>query len=103
MADRDAHGRFVKGHRLASRGGRARAAKLTAAQRRAIAKKGWRAMVAKHFDGDQEAAKEFFWKKGLAATDSVYDPVNRVWHDPGTIQDFLEERSKRRCSETTSP
>jgi hypothetical protein len=83
--ERDENGRFLPGHRWAARGGQARAEKLTARERKAIARKGFDALVTSRFGGDRKAAKEWLVAKGLAALDAHYDPVLRKWEDPGPM------------------
>jgi hypothetical protein len=55
--------------RIAPLGGRARAAQLTPARRREIARQGFQAMVDRHFGGDRVAALAWLTAKGLTAQD----------------------------------
>ena len=86
---RDARGRFLPGHRWASEGGKARARKLTKAERRAIARKGFQGLVDRHFAGDVEAAKKYIGLRGAYASDAVYrDGNSAIWpkfKDPGPL------------------
>lgn len=78
--DRDNKGRFTKGNAYAAAGGRARAAKLTKRRRKAIARKARRAMVRKHFGGDDRAQRAYFAALGLR--------VRLAATHPGPIQDW---------------
>ena len=66
-------------------GGLARAARLTPARRRAIARMGFAALVEKRFGGDRRAAIEWLTRKGLAALDADYPPPLRKFFDPGPM------------------
>ena len=69
MAERDARGRFVKGSgSAAAAGGRARAAKLNAEERRRIAAMGLHALADRDFDGDLAAAQLWLASQGGRAT-----------------------------------
>jgi hypothetical protein len=83
--ERDENGHFLPGHRWASKGGQARAKKLTAQRRREIAAKGFQAVVDKRFGGDREAAKGWLVKKGHWANDQHYPPSFQVFEDPGPM------------------
>ncbi len=91
-------GQFEPGNTLAKLGGQARAAKLSPRRRRAIARKGRRAMVAKHFAGDDRAQRAYFAELGAYNYDVAagsYDPSSPLRpfaKHPGTIQEFLERR-----------
>ena len=61
---RDARGRFAPGNRISSAGGKARAAKLSRRRRRAIARKGFRAMLRKHWAGDARAHARYWAEMG---------------------------------------
>jgi hypothetical protein len=91
----DSKGRFTKGNTLAQKGGRARAAALTRRRRRAIARKGYRAMVRKHFGGDDHAQRAYFAALGVynyevqaAVTGGLGLVVRRAARHPGPIQDW---------------
>lgn len=90
LTDRDARGRFAAGNHAASAGGRARAAKLSKRRRRAIARKGYRAMVARHFGGDSQAQKKFFGELGIYNSERVFEgtPIRVLARHPGPIQDW---------------
>jgi len=78
MSDRDARGRFMAGNQFARAGGQARAAKLSPRRRKTIARKARRAMVRKHFAGDDRAQRKYF-----AGT-----PVPVRAAHPGPIQEW---------------
>ena len=96
---RDDKGRFTKGNPFAAEGGRARAKKLSPRRRRAIARKGRRAMVLKHFAGDDRAQRAYFAALGrynyermtaIPATWSTLGAsVARAARHPGTPNEFL--------------
>jgi hypothetical protein len=83
--ERDENGRFLPGHHWARRGGQARAKKLTAKERKAIARKGFDALVASRFGGDRDAAVAWLTAKGQWANDQHYAPQMRVFEDPGPM------------------
>lgn len=87
---RDARGRFTKGNVAASAGGRARAAKLSRRRRRQIARQGYAAMVARHFDGDERAQRKYFAALGLWNSERVFEgtPVPVRASHPGPIQEW---------------
>lgn len=87
---RDARGRFTTGNTAASAGGRARAAKLSRRRRRQIARQGYRAMVARHFDGDERAQRAYFAALGLWNSERVFEgtPVPVRASHPGPIQQW---------------
>lgn len=91
---RDARGRFAPGNTIASAGGHARAQKLPKRRRRAIARKGYRAMVRRHFDGDAICQKHYLAALGAYAYEvaaGAYDPRSPLRPNaqhPGTIQEF---------------
>ena len=91
MADHDQKGRFTPGNSLAAAGGRARAAKLSRRRRKAIARKGYRAMVKKHFLGDFQAQRAYWAALGVWNSEKVFigTPVPVRATDPGKPQDFL--------------
>jgi hypothetical protein len=70
---------------ISSRGGRARAAKLSADRRRDIARMGWLALVERRFAGDAQAAREWLRAKGLWANDQSLPPEIRRFRDPGPM------------------
>ena len=71
--NRDALGRFTSGNDLAAAGGKARAAKLSRRRRRkAIARKGYRAMVRKHFLGDYQAQRAYWAALGVWNSEKVF-------------------------------
>lgn len=70
--DRDERGRFVPGNTVASRGGQARAVKLTPERRSAIALMGWQGLVKKRFDGDKERALLWLSAVGWWGYDQPY-------------------------------
>lgn len=88
----DSRGRFAPGNSLAAAGGRARAAKLSKRRRRAIARKGYRAMVRKHFLGDERAQRAYWAALGMWNSEKVFigTPVRVRATDPGKPQDFLQ-------------
>lgn len=91
---RDARGRFAPGNTIASAGGHARARKLTRRRRRAIARKGWRMLVKRRFDGDANCQKHYLAALGAYAYEvqaGAYDPRSPLRPNathPGTIQEF---------------
>lgn len=95
MTERLPNGRFAPGNTIASHGGHARAAKLSKRRRRQIAKKARRALVEKHFAGDDRAQKEYLAELGRwayeqqAAVDvGLGASVRLATRHPGTIQEF---------------
>lgn len=93
MADNhDSKGRFTRGNSLAAAGGRARAAQLSRRRRKAIARKGYRAMVEKHFHGDYRAQRAYWAALGVWNSEKVFigTPVPVRATDPGKPQDFLQ-------------
>ncbi len=90
--DRDARGRFAPGNQVSSQGGRARAAKLSPRRRKAIARKGYRTMVTRHFGGDQVAQRKYFGELGVynyevqAGTFRPGSPLRTPTRHPGPIQ-----------------
>jgi len=88
---RDAKGRFAVGNTFAAEGGRARAKKLSRWRRKAIARKGYRAMVKKVFLGDYQAQKRYFAALGLWNSEKVFlgSPIPVRATDPGKPTDFL--------------
>lgn len=93
---RDAKGRFLPGNAEAAAGGLARAKKLTRRRRKAIARKGYRAMVKKHFLGDYRAQRAYFGDLGrwnyeqmAAVTGGLGLSVRLATHHPGRPTDFL--------------
>lgn len=60
-------GKFEPGNDFSVSGGRARAAKLTADERRAIALKGLQAIADRLFDGDVVAAQLWLSQRGAIA------------------------------------
>ena len=94
-AGRDSKGRFTRGNTYAADGGRARAAKLSKRRRKAIARKARRAMVRKHFGGDDRAQRRYFAQLGTynyevmaAVTGGLGLSVRRAAAHPGPIQDW---------------
>lgn len=84
MTGRDKRGRFISGHPWASSGGKARARALDPERRRAIARAGWRGLVARRFDGDSQRAREWLGELGAFASDAGYRAVGLgVFRDPG--------------------
>lgn len=92
--NRDARSRFIAGNHAASAGGRARAAKLTRRRRRAIARKGYRAMVARHFGGDRQAQRHYLAQLGIYNYEVMCgsfmpgSPLRTNATHPGAIQDW---------------
>lgn len=80
---------------MASAGGRARAATLSSRKRRAIARKGYRALVAKHFSGDERAQRVYFAELGRYAYEVQAgsflpgSPLRTNCQHPGPIQEWL--------------
>ena len=95
QTERDERGRFVRGNQVSSKGGLARARVLTPSRRRAIARKGYRAMVRKHFMGDARAQRDYLAALGrynyevLAGTFAPGSPLRTAVTHPGPIQEFL--------------
>ena len=95
QTERDSRGRFQRGNQIAAIGGHARAAKLSKRKRRAIARKGYRAMVAKHFAGDVRAQRRYFADLGRYAYEVQAgaflpgSPLRPNAQHPGPIQDWL--------------
>lgn len=91
---RDARGRFVAGNTIARDGGHARAKKLPKRRRRAIARKGYRVMVARHFGGDRNCQRSYLAELGRyayevqAGTFRPGSPLRTTTRHPGTIQEF---------------
>jgi hypothetical protein len=85
MTGRDERGRFAPGNADASKGGQARAERLTPARRREIARAGWRAMVERHFGGDEQAAGEWLGRLGAWAADAAYRGTIPVFEHPGPM------------------
>lgn len=83
MTDRLPNGRFAPGNSLSSLGGQQRAVKLTKDELSTIARKGYEAMVNRHFNGDRAAANKWLTAKGLAAQDSEYTRFYYQFPDPG--------------------
>lgn len=98
--ERDEQGRFLPGHRWASKGGQARARALTPERRREIARLGWRALVKRRFNGDAKAAKAWLTAKGLAALDQDMSPELQKFDDPGPMP---EEEQAFILSDLTGP
>ncbi|MGL4559851.1 MAG: hypothetical protein ACRCV5_20330 [Afipia sp.] len=92
--ERDDRGRFVTGNTIASAGGRARAAALSPRRRQAIARKGRRAMVARHFAGDDRAQRRYIAALGAYVYDQMAgagrpgSPLRSIARHPGTIQEW---------------
>ena len=88
---RDEKGRFTQGNPFAAEGGRARAKKLSRWRRRAIARKGYRAMVEKVFLGDFRAQRAYFGALGVWNSEKVFlgTPIPVRATDPGKPTDFL--------------
>lgn len=91
---RDNRGRFVRNNRISSQGGRARAAALSRRRRRAIARKGRRAMVLRHFGGDDHAQRRYWAQLGayvyerMAGAYRPGSPLRPNAAHPGPIQDW---------------
>jgi hypothetical protein len=94
LCERDARGRFVAGNHASSAGGRARAIKLPARRRRAIARRGYRAMVRKHFGSDGRAQRQYLAQLGtynyerMAGSFLPGSPLRTNASHPGPIQDW---------------
>lgn len=93
---RDAKGRFAVGNTFAAEGGRARAKTLSRRRRKAIARKGYRAMVKKHFLGDYPAQKKYFaalgrwnYEQMATVTGGLGLSVKLATRHPGKPTDFL--------------
>ncbi|MEZ4864136.1 MAG: hypothetical protein R3C14_22680 [Caldilineaceae bacterium] len=93
---RDGRGRFTKGNQVSAAGGQARAKALTPKQRKAISRKGWRAMVRKHFAGDDQAARAWLGALGAWAYDQAAGAGNGIiapaYSHPGAPGEFLSRR-----------
>lgn len=61
---RDARGRFTRNNTISSAGGKARAAALSRRRRKAIARKGYRTMLRKHWAGDARAHAHYWAEMG---------------------------------------
>jgi len=89
---RDRYGRFTRGNHYAKRGGHARAAALSPRRRRQIAKQGWRGLVARHFAGDERAAKRWVGAMGAWHYDQMimdlYGAIRPAYPHPGTPSEF---------------
>lgn len=91
---RDERGRFVANNRISSAGGRARAQRLTARRRRAIARKGYKAMVRRHWGGDSRAQRRYFAELGAwqyEVQSGAYEPGSPLRPNarhPGPAQDW---------------
>lgn len=83
MTGRDDRGRFTRRNPYASSGGKARAARLTAEQRKAIAAQGFRAFVDTRFSGDRDKAVDWLGKLGAWASDAPYRGRFDVFEHPG--------------------
>ncbi|MEZ4868117.1 MAG: hypothetical protein R3C14_42710 [Caldilineaceae bacterium] len=94
--ERDQRGRFTRGNQVSVAGGRARAAALSPRCRRAIARRGWRAMVRRHFAGDEAAARAWLGALGAWAYDQAAGAGNGVitpaYSHPGAPGEFLSRR-----------
>jgi hypothetical protein len=90
---RKRRGQFRPGNEFARLGGLARAASLSKRRRRDIARRGWDAMVAKCFLGDQIAAKHYLAQLGTWNSEKVFigTPVPVRASHPGPIQDWLAQ------------
>jgi hypothetical protein len=71
MSERTPAGRFAPGNTTASQGGQARAARLSATRRQAIARLGWQALVERHFDGDTARAADYIGRLGAWAAERL--------------------------------
>jgi hypothetical protein len=92
---RNLKGQFTAGNTFAKRGGKARARSLTKAQRRAIARAGWEAMVEQQFGGDEALAKEWWGRIGKWASDVAAGYAGthiQVFHHPGSPEEFRRRR-----------
>lgn len=83
MTGRDAHGRFTPGNPYASKGGKARAERLTSEQRKEIARKGFYGLVAQRFNDDRDAACSWLGKLGAWASDAPYRDSFPLFPHPG--------------------
>lgn len=91
--ERNGKGQFVRGNRASVKGGLARARALPAARRSEIARRGWEAMVARHFGGDEAAAKRWWGCIGAWASDVMAGYAGTwmaVFQHPGTPREFLQ-------------
>lgn len=91
--NRNCKGQFVPGNSIARKGGLARARALPAERRRAIARQGWDALVRKHFEGDQAAARRWWGEIGAWASDVAAGYAGtwmQAFHHPGPPHEFLE-------------
>lgn len=97
--NRNCKGQFVPGNSIAHKGGKARARALSTERRRAIARQGWDAMVRKHFEGDQEAAKRWWGAIGAWASDVAAGYAGtwmQAFRHPGPPHEFLERLEHER-------
>lgn len=95
---RDRRGKFAKGNRWSSLGGKGRARLLPAERRREIGKLGYLALVQKHFEGDILAQGQYLGEVGAWASDRVYPEWMRVFSHPGKPAEFMEKwRSQKRA------
>ena len=94
MSGRDARGRFQAKNPFASRGGNARAKKLSKRRRKKIARLGWKGLVERRFEGN-EAAARFWWGKVGAhtyarlAVGGTAIPWKSVFDYPGSPEEFM--------------
>ena len=90
---RDGRGRFTPGNPHASHGGRRRAEVLDPDRRSEIARAGFDAMVATHFDGDAKAAAAWLGELGAWANDRVYAALGMgKFAHPGDPASYLQTR-----------
>jgi len=95
IRDRDRRGRFARGNRAARAGGLARAAALDAGRRQEIARTARRAMVDRHFHGDDDLQRRFFAELGAYVYDQAAgagrpgSPLRPIARHPGPIQDWI--------------
>ena len=91
--ERNNKGQFVRANTLASKGGRARARKLTPQHRHEIARQVCVALVASHFAGDEAAARRWWGEIGKWASDVAAGYAGtrmHVFHHPGQPAEFLQ-------------
>lgn len=99
--DRDRRGRFTRGNQAARAGGLARAAALDAGRRQEIARTARRAMVDRHFHGDDAAQRRYFGELGAYVYDQAAgagrpgSPLRPIARHPGPISGWIIRHATR--------
>lgn len=90
--------KFTNNNSFASKGGKARAERLSAERRREIARRARAVMVSRHFGGDDLAQRAYFAELGVynyevqAGAFRPGSPLRTNARHPGTIQDWRARR-----------